>query len=371
MQTDDLSVGVVYPSIGHGPTKRAAVEYGHPAHRGFARSVGADAVVVPLTRYPLLKDTFLDDVAATHVASIPERDVYVLENDAVLFAAPRIRRHYPDATILHLAAASRLLGGPTVVRPDDDFGRRLKRRMNHRAELPVLRACLTRYCDGAIAVSEYVAGEIRRFADPGFPVRVAEPYIQPEQYEALSRLDPSLSGTDAVVVGEWREHKGVDLLVRAWPRVRERHPDAELHVVGPGYPAAYADTLGVTLHGFVEDLEEPFESASLYVHPARTEAFGVSVVEALCAGLPAVVTETTGAKVAVRQVDPSLVVEPAADALAAAVNRYFALDVAERRALAERGREAAADYTEGPRVAAFREGFEDLVGDARRRRAVA
>ena len=54
---------------------------------------------------------------------------------------------------------------------------------------------------------------------------------------------------------------------------------------------------------------------SVYIHPARLEAFGASVVEAMATGLIPIVTEMTGAKDLVKQVDPSLIVPVNVDAI--------------------------------------------------------
>lgn len=361
---------MVYPSLGHGPTRRSRTEFGHPAHRGFARAIDAEDVVVRFRSLPApVRGTLLTDAVSAAVAPIPERPVYVLENDAVLYAAPFLRRRHPAATILHLAASDRLLQHSFAPRPDDARAGALVRRLNGRVDTALLQRILGRCCDGAIAVSRFARDRIHSAIDPTLPVRVVEPYVQPAVYDALSGVDPDLSGTVAVVVGEWRDHKGVDLLVEAWPRVRHDHPDAELRVVGAGYPSEYADTLGVTLRGFVESLETELAAASLYVHPARVEAFGVSVVEAMRAGLPAIVTGTTGARSAVSAVDDSLVVPPTPSALAGAVSRYFDAPVERRRALSRACRDRSAAFSEAAKTRRFRERFALLLEDARRERS--
>lgn len=362
----DASVGMVYPSHGHGATRKRATEYGHPAHRGFADAVGADPVVVEYRQPPgPLRDTLAADAYAAVAADYPARDVYVTENDAVLYAAPVLKRRHPDATVVHLAASDRLLGSLCARRPDRSRLWTAKRCANSRADHAVLRRLLRRHCDGAVAVSTYARDRVRSFA-PDLPVRVATPYVQPDVAATLAGVDPDLDANVAVAVGAWRDHKGFDRLVAAWPRVRERHPDAELRLVGPGHPGAYADVLGVTVRGFVPDLAAELSGAALYVHPARIEAFGVSVVEAMQAGVPAVVTETTGARSAVEAVDGSLVVPPTPRALADAVADYFDADADRRRALSAASRDASGSYTADVRVPEFRRALAAVVaaGDA-------
>lgn len=366
MSHTDLTAGMVYPSLGHAPTQNRTTEYGHPAHRGFAAAVGADDLVVPFRGLPgPFGETLLSDAYSALVATLPEREVYLTESDAVLYAAPVIGRRYPDATVIHLATSDRLLGYAFSPRPDDTALRAAKRRMNRRVDTAVLQRVLVRYCDGVIAMSDFARDRVRAFAGPSFPTRVVNPYVQPAAFAALASVEPALEADVAVMVGEWRDHKGVDLIVDAWPQVRDRHPGAELRLVGRRYPGAYADVPGVTLRGFVDSLEAEFAAASLYVHPAHVEAFGVSIVEAMRAGLPAVVTETTGARSAVESVDESLVVPPTAAALASGVSEYFDADLETRRALSRTIRAASAPYDQATKTREFREAFDALVGGAR------
>lgn len=357
-------VGIVYPARGHRSTQRSRSEYGHPSHRGFARAIEATDIVVPYRglRGPL-RGTVVADVVSAARAHLPERDLYLLENDAVLYAAPIIHRRCPEATIVHLSASDRLLGRVFVGRTAEPTLRRLKRRGNAHLDHALLRRLLTRYCDGVIAVSEFARDRLRSVAGSSLPVRVATPYIQPELYASLPTVGPDLSSKVAVTLGEPRAHKGVDLLVDAWTTVRDRHPDAELRIVGRGYPGEYADQPGVTLRGFVESVEAEFAATSLYVHPAYIEPFGVSVLEAMRAGLPAVVTDTTGAASVVERVDDSMVVPASTRALADAVCDYFESDLASRRARSDAARTATDSYSEPVRTSRFRRQFTALVDE--------
>lgn len=358
----DVDIGIVYPAHGHGPTRRKRTDYGHPAHRGFARAIDATDLIVPFKQLPEpFRDTLATDVLSAALASIPEQDVYLTENDAVLYAAPFLRRRRPDATIVHLATSDRLLGSVFVRRGTDTSFQRFKRRVNSRVDNVLLQRILTRYCDGSITVSDFGRERIRSFSGSSFPVRVTTPYIQPEPYASLERNEPDLGSKVAVTVGEWRDHKGVDMLVDAWSEVREHHPTAELRIIGRGYPSEYADTLGVTLRGYVDSVGADFEDASLYVHPAYIEAFGVSVIEALRAGLPAIVTETTGAKSVVAEVDDSLVVTPSPGALATAVTSYFDTDIGYRETVSRAGREQSEPFTEAAKTQSFRRELRSLL----------
>lgn len=346
------------------------MKYGHPAHRGFARAVGATDV--PMTQPegpPAIDSPLAADLVSAMVSPLPERDVYILENDSALYLAPRIRGEHPGSKIIHLAAADRLIAERGSALVEETRRRSTTRRLEVLIDRHLLRQFLA-YCDGVIAVSELVADRLRPHVTPEMSVRVVNPYIQPAVYGRLRTVAPDLDSTRAVTIGQWRAHKGVEQLVEAWPEVRERQPSAELRIIGSGHPARYAGTPGVSVCGFVDDIETELSNASLYVHPAYIEAFGVSVVEAMCAGLPALVTETTGARVAVENVDDSLLTTASSQSLAATVSRYFATDLRRRSELSRRSREASQSYTEAIQLPRFRNEFQSLVQSLRHERFV-
>jgi glycosyltransferase involved in cell wall biosynthesis len=83
--------------------------------------------------------------------------------------------------------------------------------------------------------------------------------------------------------------KGFDALFGAWTAVWRR----ELR-----HWRARAEQAGVAAHlhflGFREDVHVLLAAADVLVHPARYEAYGLSVHEAICAGVPAIVSAGAG-----------------------------------------------------------------------------
>jgi glycosyltransferase involved in cell wall biosynthesis len=97
--------------------------------------------------------------------------------------------------------------------------------------------------------------------------------------------------------------KGFDTLVDAWSTLcREASWDGHLVVVGAGAEVQAWQRrmeeagLGAraTFLGFRTDVERVIASCDVMVHAARYEAYGLGVHEALCCGVPAVVTEAAG-----------------------------------------------------------------------------
>lgn len=354
-------VGWVYPAFGHPAHDDDAASYGHPAHRGFADALGADPLLFSPVSVGPAAGTLVEDAVAAARSSFPERDVYVLENADAVYAAPRLEAAHPDAAVV-LLAAHNVFGLESYDFASDPLPTALARRADRYLDAKLVRALVRRYVDGVLAVSSFVADHVRSFA-PATPVRPVHPYVQPDVADRLDGATPALDANRAVTVCAGRDHKGVDLLVEAWPAVRRRVPDATLHVVGQGHPEEYELTPGVTVRGFVEDLAEELAGASLYVHPARVDAFGVSVLEAMRAGVVPLVTETTGSFPVVADVAEDLVVSPDPETLAEGVAGYFERDRDDREWLSARARSRSRPFDADAKRAEFVAAFEALLAE--------
>jgi len=101
-----------------------------------------------------------------------------------------------------------------------------------------------------------------------------------------------LGGCDLV------SRKNVGLLVKGFVQLREKYPDAELHLAGPGSkPETFKgfDLSGFVFHGFVPDdkINEYYNSLDVFVFPSLGEGFGLPPVEAMSAGTPVVACNST------------------------------------------------------------------------------
>jgi len=326
----------------------------HPAHRGFARAVGADLVDYRGREPGFLGDSMAAD--AFNGLTLPDYDVYLVEGSRPLYAAVT-KRVTSDAKLVYLCADHGLY---ELGRTDFEGDSALKSLIG-RFGTPAIRTVGSHCIDGVVAVSEFAADFTRPVVGDDTPIEIAHPYIQPDAYDALGAVNPDLSSKTAVTVGRAARYKGVDLLVKAWPAVREAHPGAELHVVGGGHPDSYADTEGVELKGYVEELADALEPAGLFVQPSRMDTFPVSTLEAMRAGLPPLVTTGAGTRSVAREVDTSLVVDPTPEALARGVSRHFGRSRSAKRRLAARARRLGATFDAETRREAFRTAFRDVL----------
>jgi len=108
---------------------------------------------------------------------------------------------------------------------------------------------------------------------------------------------------DAVCVGRLVEVKGMDRLLKAWKEVCKLKSDAKLVIVGDGEEKESLEALRLEL-GMPENVvfagwddPKPYLATSkCFVLLSRNEGMGCSVVEAMAAGLPCVVSDVCGLK---------------------------------------------------------------------------
>ncbi|MDP8971451.1 MAG: glycosyltransferase family 4 protein, partial [Actinomycetota bacterium] len=174
---------------------------------------------------------------------------------------------------------------------------------------------------------------------------------------------PDLADPDRpllLFVGRLEPRKGLDVLVRAFLRLRAAHPRVRLCVVGEGAerrrcqemvpPSIRPDVLfvGNVAEG---DKARYHASADLFVAPnSGGESFGIVLLEAMAAGLPLVATDIPGFRTVAKDGRQGRLVPPGdAFALADALATLLANDRL-RTAMAAEGRRTADEY-DWPRVA--------------------
>jgi phosphatidyl-myo-inositol alpha-mannosyltransferase len=259
--------------------------------------------------------------------------------------------HEPLAPVVSVAAAA--FGPRPVV---GTFHAWSEASRVYRLAAPVGRRVAGRL-DARIAVStaaqQFAAGSL------GLPLgafRVIPNGVDVDAFAAAEPL-PDLVDPDRpllLFVGRLEPRKGLDVLVRAFLRLRTRRPRVRLCVVGDGPerdrcqqmvpPSIRPDALFV---GRVaqEDLARYHASADLLVSPATGgESFGIVLLEGMAAGLPVVASDIPGYRTVMKDGRQGRLV-PAGDAfaLADAIDTLLANDRL-RRAMATEGRQTAAEH---------------------------
>lgn len=253
------------------------------------------------------------------------------------------RRERPDVVHAHnvkAALVARLAVGPRtpVVATMHGVPARQERRAGR---------LLAMTATHVVAVSEHVAATLRSHGVAANRITVVENAVEPiattDRAEARRALGLSDDRPVALVLARLADQKRHDLLLDAWPHVLAT---AELLVAGDGPRRAELERTvaamppavrsRVHLLGTRTDVDVLLGATDLLVLPTDWEGLPISLLEALGAGVPAVVSDVGGVSAVAEGVH--LVAPGSADALATAVDTLLR-DPARRADLARRGRD--------------------------------
>lgn len=202
----------------------------------------------------------------------------------------------------------------------------------------------------------YNGVDVERLAEAG----------EDERRAAQARL--GLSGAPlAVCVGRLSRQKGQDVLLDAWPAVREQVPDAELALVGSGEDREALEARavpGVAFTGERDDVPDWLAAADVVVNSSRWEGMSLAIVEAMARGRSIVATDVAGSREAVGDEAGAIVRPEDPAALAVELAKRLA-DPALRGAEGRAARARAVRAHDVRRTTAqVADLYEELVGEA-------
>jgi len=333
---------------------RALVNLGHEV---YAASVPETPLWTELSF--LNKETMLPLSRRNYVKNVVNLGGFIRERDIEIVHAHAARDYHLAALAVKRASRSRLALTRHALFP--------LRRINKLVLNNVSRV---------IAVSQAVAESLRETGViDSSKITVIHNGIDTDRF-ARSSVEtnvPVLIGT----VGHLAPIKGQDVFVRAAALVSAHRPDVHFVVVGEdksregGYRrslAALIDELGlndvVTMPGWRDDMNAVLSSLTLFVSAARSEPFGLAIVEAMAAGLPIIATASEGAMEILEDgVTGKLVPSDNPEALANAINNLLD-DPHERSRLALNAQRVARDRFSLARMASDTERlYRELLND--------
>jgi glycosyltransferase involved in cell wall biosynthesis len=293
LPSDEFEVHIVVPA--------------DPPLRGAFEAAGATVHVVPMRR-----------ISTSH--DLRAWAAYALAWPVVVARLARLVRRL-DITLVHTNVLHSWYGwaGAAITRrPHVWHAREIV--VQSRAALTVERTLTKWFAVKVLAGSEAIAAQLRDDVD----IDVVYEYPDPSEFHPR-RAGPFRArtgiGDDVPLVGAagridtW---KGIDVLLDAWPVVRHAFDDAELVVVGGPVAGkeAYFGALerraraqpGVRWLGQRDDVADLLADLDVFVLPSTApEPYGLALVEALCAGAPAVATDAGGAAEIARRATPGAV----------------------------------------------------------------
>ena len=233
-------------------------------------------------------------------------------------------------------------------------------------------------CAGrVIAVSKAVAESLRRNGViESSKIRVVHNGIDTDRFErSLDRSSesPILVGT----VGHLAPIKGLDVFVRAAALISAQHPEAQFVIIGEDkspqldHRSSLENLIAelglsgiVTMPGWCDDMPAALSSLTLFVSAARSEPFGLAIVEAMAAGLPVVAAASEGALEIIEDGrSGKLVPIDDPEAMAQAINDLLD-DPLERSRLARNAKHAARERYSVARMASDTERvYREVLAD--------
>lgn len=158
--------------------------------------------------------------------------------------------------------------------------------------------------DGRIVVSEAARNTISRYVKAEY--RLIPNGVDFHRFACEAPPPPHLDDDRPTLlfVGRIEARKGIPYLLRSYKLVKERAKDARLVIVGDGglrreyeQLAARMGLQDVTFEGYVpaEDLPRYYQRADVFCSPSTVnESFGITLLEAMASGAPAVATSING-----------------------------------------------------------------------------
>jgi glycosyltransferase involved in cell wall biosynthesis len=158
-------------------------------------------------------------------------------------------------------------------------------------KVTILQQLLKWLGDHHVAVSEFTRHRLLDFLEiNGDKITVIPNGVDNSRFRC--RLQDKVWGR-IIYVGRLVPHKHVELLVDAFYKVKEKVPEAELHIIGsgPSMPLIKDRASNVQdcfVHGFLPDnqMVDLLRSGWLFVLPSEREGSGLVVLEAMAAAMP-------------------------------------------------------------------------------------
>jgi glycosyltransferase involved in cell wall biosynthesis len=277
----------------------------------------------------------------------------------VVYVASLVRR-LPRTDVVHVFSPSYwafLLGPAPAILAARAFGRRVL--LNYHSgeaddhltrwgwhAIPIMRLA-----SQIVVPSQYL---VDVFARHGLPATAVFNHLDVEQFPYRERraLRPRFLSNR-----NFEAHYNVACVLRAFGRIQQRHPEAQLVVAGDGRQRAalhaLAAELGLRNVEFTgpvapERMPALYDAADVYLNASSIDNMPLSILEAFATGVPVVTTDAGGIPYIVRHEENGLLV-PCDDDAALAAGALRLLDDADLAAsLAARARsECLAKYTWG------------------------
>ena len=123
-----------------------------------------------------------------------------------------------------------------------------------------------------------------------------------------------------LAVGRTDQQKNYPMMIRAFKKVHDNHPEFKLEIWGNRNVSEDGDTIidlikelnatnYISIHGRTDDMSSLYSGAYMFVMSSNYEGLSNALIEALCSGLPCVSTKVSGATDIIKNGENGLLVD--------------------------------------------------------------
>ena len=254
--------------------------------------------------------------------------------------------------------------------PEDRWG--FQRSQIHRA---------VRNADAYLALTEYEAGYVRDLGLNGERIFVAGGGVDPAPYQGIQaasakqRLGINPQIPVVGFIGQLVEHKGVDVFLRAMPKVWSECPEVHLLVAGSktsfqrqldqimqDWPSEFRSR--TTIQYNFPNAEKPFlyNAVDIFVYPSGYESFGIAFLEAWAARKPVISCQRGAIAAVVKNGVDGILIEKRTEKQLADAILTLLRHPEEAQRMGERGHQKVyASYTWPEIARRFREAYQSTL----------
>lgn len=179
---------------------------------------------------------------------------------------------------------------------------------------------------------------------------------------------PDLEEKGLIFIGSFESpNKGYKELVEAFSLLKNKDNEWKMFMIGKNGTDVVKERIpGLQITNYVPSLKPYLSRCSIYVHPAHFEPFGITVLEAMSAGVIPVVTKATGSSEVLEKNGLSfLIVEDnKPEALVEKVTEVYNYSTAKKKKISVKCKQVVKrSYLEREGLENFRKAFDKIIND--------
>lgn len=219
-----------------------------------------------------------------------------------------------------------------------------------------------KYVDGIISTSFFMKRMAERYLQA--PNIVVYPFVN----KKYLNTNADITSRNIIFTGRLIKDKGIDILINAFLKLPRWCAD-KLFLVGKieakinGLQKIQANNGRIVSTGWVENVEDYLKQSSIFVDLATHESFGVSILEAMAAGVIPLISEYCGIKELIEPISKELICSRNAEEVSRKI-MWLNSNAKLKETLAMECKKTASLFTEQKSIIEFRSKFKELLDEA-------